>query len=104
MISSQLHRAKQSTLPPGHPPATAPFTRSCLPTPHCRRAFRLLPTALARLRTPIAPISPPQCLSSPIYATIDAPNSIVVPAPLGATPPAISCLGASRTPPVAARG
>jgi len=33
MISSQLHRAKQSTLPPGHPPATAPLTRSCLPTP-----------------------------------------------------------------------
>src|SRR5215813_5375619 len=41
------------------------------PNPHCRRVFRLLPTALARLRTPIAPISPPQCLSSPIYATTD---------------------------------
>jgi hypothetical protein len=60
MTSSQLHRAKNSTLPAGHPPATAPPTRSSLPTPHCRRVFRLFPTALARLRTPIAPISPPK--------------------------------------------
>src|SRR5262245_58420462 len=28
------------------------------PNPHCRRVFRLLPTPLALLPTPIAPISP----------------------------------------------
>src|SRR5215813_7313927 len=74
------------------------------PNPHCRRVFRLLPTALARPRTPIAPLSPlPKLLVPHLHPHRHRylhSRSCTV----GTLPPAISCLGASRTPPVAARG
>jgi hypothetical protein len=75
MISSQLHRAKQSTFPPGHPPATAPLTRSCLPTPTAAvfsAFFQLISPGFA---LPSPRYRPSQSLSSQIYTTIDVPNS-----------------------------
>src|SRR5215813_7313929 len=81
MISSQLPRAKPSTLPAGHPPATAPPTRLRLPTPTAAvfsAFFQLLSPGLA---LPSPHSRPSQSFSSPICTPIDTAISIVVPAP-----------------------
>src|SRR5262252_6332448 len=71
MISSQLPRAKPSTLRAGHPPATAPRTRLPVPT-HTAAVFsaffHVLSPCLAR---PSPRYRPSQSFSSPISTPID---------------------------------
>src|SRR5262249_30830249 len=75
------------------------------PNPHCRQCFRLSSTCsrpashahhphIARPKASRPPSAPP---STPL--NLHSRSCTV-----GTLPPAISCLGASRTPPVAARG
>jgi len=75
MISSQLPPAKPSTLPAGHPPQRhrLPDCVSHPPTAAMFSAFfQLLSPGFA---LPSPQYRPSQSLSSPIYPTIDVPNS-----------------------------